>query len=62
MSFILNLVFWTLGFYYFIYGKKDGNALKMLVWVWLMVYGYFIANFWLNLLFGAGLSIFGFII
>jgi hypothetical protein len=41
---VLSLVFSTIGFGYFRYGKRQGDSLALIVGVMLMVYPYFITN------------------
>ncbi len=41
---VLSLVFSTIGFGYFRYGKRQGDSLPLVVGVMLMVYPYFITS------------------
>ncbi|MBI3607989.1 MAG: amino acid transport protein [Nitrospirae bacterium] len=41
---VLSLIFSTIGFGYFRYGKRQGESLLLIVGVILMVYPYFITN------------------
>jgi hypothetical protein len=41
---VLSLVFSTIGFGYFRYGKRQGESLLLIVGVMLMVYPYFITS------------------
>ncbi len=56
MSLFLGLIFGAVGTVYFIWGKKQHDALFLAVGVALAIYPYFFDNVWLVLLIGAVLS------
>jgi len=41
-----GLIFGSIGFGYFVYGKKQGRAVPLVCGVVLMVYPYFVSNAW----------------
>ena len=61
-SLFLTLFISTVGFSYFIYGKKRPAYPFMFVGAIMMVYGYFLTSFWLTLLIGAVLAVVPFFI
>lgn len=56
MTLFLGLVFGAIGTGFFIYGKKQHDAVILLTGVALAIYPYFFDNVWLVLLIGAALS------
>ncbi len=53
---VAGIVFGTIGFAAFIYGKKQALMRPMLLGVILMAYPYFVSNVWLLYLIGIALS------
>ena len=54
---LLSVVFSSIGFGYFIYGKKQQQALPLICGLALMIYPYFMTNHWLLVLIGIVLSV-----
>jgi hypothetical protein len=52
-----GLVFSSIGFGYFLYGKKQGRAVPLICGIALMIYPYFISNEWLTIGLGVALSV-----
>jgi len=52
-SLIWGLVFSSIGFAYFIYGKKQKRGVPFASGIGLMVFPYFVSNSWLMVLIGA---------
>jgi len=47
-----GLVFSSIGFGYFLYGKKQGRAVPLICGIALMIYPYFISNIWATIVLG----------
>lgn len=56
MTLFLGLLFGAIGTVYFLYGKKQHDALFLVVGVALAIYPYFFDNVFVVLLIGAALS------
>lgn len=56
MTLFLDLIFGAIGTVYFIYGKREHDALFLATGVALAIYPYFFTNAWLVLLIGGTLS------
>jgi hypothetical protein len=54
-SLLWGMVFSTIGFSYFIYGKKQKHSMAFLAGIGLMVFSYFVSNVWLMLAIGGAL-------
>lgn len=52
----LSLFIPTVGFAYFVYGRKQFNMPFLLTGLVMMCYGYFLDSFWITLLIGAVLA------
>ena len=53
----LGLLFGSIGTVYFIWGKKQHDAMFLVAGVLLVLYPYFFANVWLVLIIGAALAL-----
>lgn len=58
MTLFLGLIFGAVGTVYFVWGKKQHDALFLVTGVILVIYPYLFTNVWLVLLVGAALSVF----
>jgi hypothetical protein len=47
-----GLIFGSIGFGYFLYGKKQGRAVPLICGIALMIYPYFISNAWATIVIG----------
>jgi len=56
VTLFLGLIFGAVGTVYFMYGKKQHDALFLVTGVALAIYPYFFDSVWLVLLIGAALS------
>ena len=56
-SIIANLIFGSIGFVAFMYGKKEKNWRVLSISIALMAYTYFVPNVWLIYLIGIGLTV-----
>ena len=54
-SLLWSMVFSTIGFSYFMYGKKQKHSMALYAGIGLMVFSYFIENVWLTLAVGSAL-------
>lgn len=54
---ILSLIFSSIGFGFFLYGKKGGKPVPLISGIALMVYPYFITNTYLTILVGIALCL-----
>jgi hypothetical protein len=55
-SLLLSLIFGSIGVGYFIYGKKQGSPLILIVGLGLMVFPYFISNLYALVIVGIALT------
>ena len=56
MTLFLGIIFGAIGTAYFVWGKKQHDALFLVAGVVLAVYPYFVDNVWLVLLIGAAVA------
>lgn len=56
-SLLVSTIFGIVGVYYFKLGKGDGNAVKMLAGVGLMIYSFLVKGMWANLLVGLAIAL-----
>ena len=61
-SLFVGFIAGTLGIGYFIYGKKQSEAVPMLCGFALMVYPYFFSNLWLLISIGVALCVVPFVV
>lgn len=54
-SLLWGMVFSTIGFSYFIYGKKQKHTMALYAGIALMMFSYFVSNVWLMLAIGGAL-------
>ena len=54
-SLLWSMVFSTIGFSYFIYGKKQKHSVALYAGIGLMLFSFFIENLWLTLAVGSAL-------
>ena len=54
---LIGLLAGSIGLGYFVYGKKQAQAVPMLCGIALMVYPYFVANLWILLALGLALCL-----
>jgi len=61
-TFILALLWGLVGMAYFVYGKKQGNAIALGAGIGLMLFPYFVSNAWASAAVGIILTILPFVI
>jgi hypothetical protein len=52
---IISMLIGTIGFGYFIYGRKQMKGSALVAGIILCIYPYFLSNLWIMLLVGAGI-------
>ena len=62
LNLLVSIVLGAVGLGYFIYGKKQGRPIPLIVGLFLMVFPYFVSNVWVMLAIGAVLVCLPFLI